>query len=66
MEELEKLKVQYAESQSDTPFWATSEQAWSEAREYCVGFEDTPIYAAAILLNRRLKKQYLQEKWVNT
>jgi hypothetical protein len=61
--QLEKLKVEYAESQKDSAFWVAIEQAWSKATEYYNILDETPVYTAALLLDPRLKYQYLAKEW---
>lgn len=60
---LEKLKDEYAESQKDTAFWVAIEQAWSKATEYYNLLDATPVYTAALLLDPRLKYEYLKKEW---
>lgn len=60
--QLEKLKVEYAESQKDSAFWVAIEQAWSKATEYYNILDETPVYTAALLLDPRLKYQYLAKE----
>jgi hypothetical protein len=60
--QLEKLKVEYAESQKDSAFWIAIEQAWSKATEYYDILDETPVYTAALLLDPCLKYQYLAKE----
>jgi hypothetical protein len=59
---LEKLKVEYAESQKDSAFWVAIEQAWSKAIEYYNILDKTPVYTAALLPDPHLKYQYLAKE----
>jgi hypothetical protein len=46
---LEKLKVEYAESQKDFAFWVAIKQAWSKATEYYNILDKIPVYKAAFV-----------------
>jgi hypothetical protein len=63
---LEKLKVEYAESQAGAPFWVAIEGAWSKANEYYSKLDDTPLYTAAVILDPRLKFEYMKGQWDET
>jgi hypothetical protein len=58
----EQLKVQYAEFRKDTPFWVAIEQAWAKATEYYSLLDRTPAYTAAVLVDPRLKDEYLKQE----
>jgi hypothetical protein len=62
LSQLEKLKVEYAESQKNSTFWVAIEQAWSKATEYYNILDETPVYTAALLLDPHLKYQYLAKE----
>jgi hypothetical protein len=46
LSQLEKLKVEYAESQKNSAFWVAIEQAWSKATEYYNILDETLVYTA--------------------
>ena len=62
LSQLEKLKVEYAESQKDSAFQVAIEQAQSKATEYYNILDETPVYTTALLLDPRLKYQYLAKE----
>jgi hypothetical protein len=63
---LEKLKVEYVESQAGATFWVAIEGAWSKANEYYSKLDDTSLYTAAVLLDPRLKFEYMKGQWGET
>jgi hypothetical protein len=63
---LEELKVEYAESQTNAPFWVAIEGAWSKANKYYSKLDDMPLYTAAVLLDLRLKFEYIKGQWGET
>jgi hypothetical protein len=61
--QLEKLKFEYADSQRDSAFGVAIEQAWIKATDYYNILNKNPVYTAALLLDLRLKYQYLGKEW---
>jgi hypothetical protein len=66
LSQLEKLKVEYAESSTGAAFWAAIEHAWAKANEYYMKLDDSPVYTAALLFDPRGKLEYLKATWTNT
>jgi hypothetical protein len=63
MENLEDFKVNYYEAYGGKPFWVAIEQAWQKAKYYYEVTDQSPAYAAAIVLDPRQKKPYLDQEW---
>jgi hypothetical protein len=64
--QLEKLKVEYAESANSKAFWVAIEHAWAKADDYYTKLDDSPVYTAAMLFDPRGKLEYLKVNWTTT